>query len=75
MYKGKKVLVTGGTGLVGRELVELLVKSGAIVTSISMDEDNFEKSWNVNHVVGDLRDINVCMEICKIKNIFFILQV
>jgi GDP-L-fucose synthase len=71
MYKGKKVLVTGGTGLVGRELVELLVKSGAIVTSISMDEDNFEKSWNVNHVVGDLRDINVCMEICKNQEYIF----
>lgn len=71
MYKGKKVLVTGGTGLVGRELVELLVKSGAIVTSISMDEDNFEKSWDVNHVVGDLRDINVCMEICKNQEYIF----
>lgn len=65
MYKNKKVLVTGGTGLVGRELVELLIKNGAIVTSISLDEDNFDKSWNVNHVIGDLRDINVCMDICK----------
>lgn len=74
MYKGKKVLVTGGTGLVGRELVELLVKSGAIVTSISMDEDNFEKSWNVNHVVGDLETSTFVWKFVKIKNIFFILQ-
>jgi NAD(P)-dependent dehydrogenase (short-subunit alcohol dehydrogenase family) len=30
-FKEKNVLVTGGTGLVGRELVELLVKEGAKV--------------------------------------------
>lgn len=39
-FKEKNVLVTGGTGLVGRELVELLVKEGAKVTSISLDENN-----------------------------------
>ena len=39
MFDGKKVLVTGGTGLVGRELVELLVKEGADVTSMSLDEN------------------------------------
>ena len=42
MYHNKRVLVTGGTGLVGRELVELLVKSGAKVRSVSLDEDNFD---------------------------------
>ena len=42
MYKDKKVLVTGGTGLVGRELVELLVNQGANVTSASLDHDNLD---------------------------------
>jgi len=28
-YKGKKVLVTGGTGLIGRPLVEMLVQLGS----------------------------------------------
>jgi uncharacterized protein YbjT (DUF2867 family) len=44
MFANKEVLVTGGTGLVGRELVELLVKRGANVTSISLDQNNFPRS-------------------------------
>ena len=31
-YSGKKVLVTGGTGLIGRPLVEMLISQGAQVT-------------------------------------------
>lgn len=64
-FNGKKVLVTGGTGLVGRELVELLVKDGAIVTSISLDENNFESDWGVNYIKGDLRDIKNCIDAVK----------
>ncbi len=30
-YKNKKVLVTGGTGMIGRQLVDLLVDRGAKV--------------------------------------------
>lgn len=64
-FNGKKVLVTGGTGLVGRELVELLVKDGAIVTSISLDENNFESDWGVNYIKADLRDIKNCIDAVK----------
>jgi GDP-L-fucose synthase len=71
MFKNKKVLVTGGTGLLGREVVKKLVKLGAIVTSISLDEDNFEKSWNVNHIKGDLRDSQVCFNIVKNQQFVF----
>ena len=59
------VLVTGGTGLVGRELVELLVNEGANVTSISMDDNNLNSSWNVKYLKKDLRDINNCFEVCE----------
>ena len=37
-YKGKNVLVTGGTGLIGRPLVDLLLKEEAIVTIVSLDQ-------------------------------------
>lgn len=65
MFNSKKVLVTGGTGLVGRELVELLVKNGAEVTSVSLDENNFDCSWDVNYIKSDLRDIANCYKVCN----------
>lgn len=71
MYNGKKVLVTGGTGLVGREMVELLVKAGADVTSVSMDENNFPNDWGVNYVKADLRDASVCNKYVKGKDFVF----
>jgi uncharacterized protein YbjT (DUF2867 family) len=37
VFKNKKVLVAGGTGLVGQQLVPLLVKKGARVFVASMD--------------------------------------
>lgn len=38
MYRGKKVLVTGGTGLIGMPLVKLLLESGAEVHIASLDD-------------------------------------
>ena len=39
-YKGKKVLVTGGTGLIGRAIVKKLLEFGAEVTIASLDDLN-----------------------------------
>lgn len=38
MFRNKKVLVTGGTGLIGRPLVELLLEEGAHVRIASLDD-------------------------------------
>jgi len=38
MYSSKNVLVTGGTGLIGRQLVELLLQVGANVRVASLDD-------------------------------------
>ena len=35
MFNERRVLVTGGGGLVGRHLIKLLLESGAHVTAIS----------------------------------------
>ena len=37
-YKCKNILVTGGTGLIGRPLVDLLIKEEANVTIVSLDQ-------------------------------------
>jgi len=71
MYNGKNILVTGGTGLVGRELVELLVKEGANVTSASLDNNNFDKEWDVEYVNTDLRVLKNAMEACEGKDFVF----
>lgn len=39
-YEGKKVLVTGGTGLIGRAIVKKLLDFGADVTIASLDDLN-----------------------------------
>ena len=36
-YKNKKILITGGTGLIGRQLVNLLLSYGAKLTVVSLD--------------------------------------
>jgi GDP-L-fucose synthase len=42
-YKGKKVLVTGGTGMIGVQLVKKLVEKGADVSVVSLDSEERAK--------------------------------
>jgi GDP-L-fucose synthase len=65
MFVDKRVLVTGGTGLVGRELVEMLVKRGADVTSASLDENNLDPEWGATYIKKDLRSRENCFELCE----------
>jgi len=37
-YKNKKILVTGGTGLIGMPLIQKLINYGAKVSVVSLDE-------------------------------------
>ena len=37
-YNDKKILVTGGTGLIGRPLVKKLISLGGIVSVVSLDK-------------------------------------
>jgi GDP-L-fucose synthase len=58
---GKKAIVTGGTGMIGREVVRLLCEAGAEVTSVSLD--CIEVHPDARHVYGDLSDITFCLDI------------
>ena len=46
------VLITGGTGLIGREISMLLVNVGAHVRVVTLDQIKIHKK--VDHVYGDL---------------------
>ena len=69
-YKNKNVLVTGGTGLIGRPLVEMLVKEGAHVTVVSLDDPK-RAPLGVTFKRVDLREFSNCVEICKGQDIVF----
>jgi GDP-L-fucose synthase len=52
-WKGKKVLVTGSSGMIGRELYEMLVEQGADVTPSDLA------------IGDDLRDYYKCLKLCS----------
>jgi len=70
MFKDKKVLVTGGTGMIGRELVQLLLDRGSEVRVVSLDEpvDFFDE---VEFVKLDLMDYKNCEDVCKDMDFVF----
>ena len=69
-YKNKEVLVTGGTGLIGRPLVKKLVDLGANVTVVSLDKPN-DIDKKISFINLDLRNFSNCIEACKNKEIVF----
>ena len=69
-YKNKKILVTGGTGMIGQPLCQKLVNFGAKVTVASLD-DSSRKPFGTEHLKLDLRNFDNCMEVCCGKDIVF----
>lgn len=68
-FKNKNVLVTGGNGMIGRELVSLLLSRGALVTVADISEKtNME---GVVYEKVDLRYYDQCLRICKNKDYIF----
>jgi GDP-L-fucose synthase len=63
MFKNQKVLVTGGSGMIGRQLVTLLLEKGAKVTVADLNEPiNMPSEIEFQKV--DLRDFNSCKKVC-----------
>ena len=69
-YKNKKILVTGGTGLIGKPLVEILIKKKANVTVVSLDSKKSAPK-NCKFIRADLRELSNCLKVCKGKDIVF----
>ena len=58
---GRTAVVTGGTGMIGREVVRLLCDAGAVVTIISLDHLTVDP--RARHVLGDLSDLSFCLDL------------
>lgn len=69
-YNGKNILVTGGTGLIGRPLVEMLIAQGAKVTVVSLDDPSRAPA-GCTFVKADLREFAECQKVCEGKEIVF----
>jgi len=68
-FAGQNVLVTGGTGLIGREIVRILCEAGARVKIVSLDR--VEVDARAEHVHGDLTDFGLCNELTRDMNFVF----
>lgn len=62
-FKGKRCIVTGGTGLIGRSVVRILVEAGAKVSIISLDKLIVHPQ--AEHIFGDLTDFGFCQQATK----------
>lgn len=68
-FKGASVVVTGGTGLIGRQVVNMICDAGARVMVVSLDDVIVDE--RAHHVKGDLTDFAFCKDITKGKDFVF----
>ena len=62
-FNKKNCLITGGTGLIGRQIAKILLDAGANIKVISLDNINLDPK--ILHINGDLTDYNFCLEQTK----------
>lgn len=63
-FKGKKVLVAGGTGMIGIPLVEMLVEKGASVRIASLDDPS-RVHPAAEFIRKDLTKFKSCFKVCQ----------
>jgi GDP-L-fucose synthase len=62
-FLGKSILVTGGTGLIGREVSHLLIELGSQVRVVTLDKVKLDPK--IDLVYGDLTNLDFCMDQTK----------
>ena len=60
-FSSKNCLVTGGTGMIGSEVVRILCDAGSKVKIVSLDDVVVDE--RAEHIRGDLTDISVCKDV------------
>jgi GDP-L-fucose synthase len=63
-YKNKKILVAGGTGLVGSQVLSILKEIDCKIISVSLDKGNI-KNKKIRYLKSDLRYLHNCEKITK----------
>ena len=63
IYEGKNILVTGGTGLIGNPLVEMLIEKRAKVRIVSLDDPS-RANPAAEFLRLNLLEFNNCMKAC-----------
>ncbi len=59
------ILVCGGGGFIGGHLINRLKTDGHWVRSVDVSYQEFNQSTPDEKITGDLRDIEVCKEVCE----------
>ena len=62
-FQNRKVLVTGGTGLIGSEVTSQLLELGSKVKVVSLD--NLQNNKDVEFINGDLTDLSLCLKVTR----------
>lgn len=68
-FNSKRIMVTGGTGLIGRQVVDLMVKEGAILTVACLDDLDFHS--HVQYLRADLTDMSIARKAVKGQDYIF----
>jgi len=68
-FEDKNVLVTGGTGLIGRQIVPILCDAGANVTIVSLDSITMDD--RAVYYYDDLCDFDACKQLTCNKDYVF----
>ncbi|MCJ7531975.1 MAG: NAD(P)-dependent oxidoreductase [Anaerolineales bacterium] len=62
-FQSRNVLVTGGTGLIGRQIVRMLCEAGSRVKSVPLDRLTVHPA--AVHIYGDLSEFGFCKTITQ----------
>lgn len=65
MFQNKKVLVAGGAGFMGSNLIERLLELGADVTATLHGKSAVIKDARIAYLTGDLRNPEQCRQVVK----------
>lgn len=67
IIENKNILITGGGGFIGSNLVEELSKNNnvSIIDNLSTGKRNNIQDFNVNFIEGSITDLNTLKRICK----------